>query len=152
MKNLILLHGWAADSRIWEKQREVLEGRANLWIPDLPVWEADWLRQKLQDFDPAETILVGWSLGGMLALEVCAAGYRPRALITIAACASFCRRPDYGVGSRARGGPRHAAAVDKLQPTRWCKISIASFWPARGTSVGGIFGRRCCLPGRDGRG
>jgi pimeloyl-[acyl-carrier protein] methyl ester esterase len=34
----------------------------------------------------------------MLALEVCAAGFRPRALITIATCASFCRRPDYGLG------------------------------------------------------
>ena len=98
MKNLILVHGWAADSRIWEKQREVLGDRANLWAPDLPVWEADWLGQKLQDFDPAETILAGWSLGGMLALEVCAAGYRPRALITMAACASFCRRLDYGLG------------------------------------------------------
>ena len=41
---------------------------------------------------------MGWSLGGMLALEVCAAGFRPRALITIAACASFCRRPDFGLG------------------------------------------------------
>jgi pimeloyl-[acyl-carrier protein] methyl ester esterase len=98
LKNLILLHGWAADNRVWEKQRQVLGSRANLWAPDLPGWEADWLRQKLQDFDPAETILVGWSLGGMLALEVCTAGYRPRALITIAACASFCRRPDYGLG------------------------------------------------------
>ena len=72
--------------------------RAHLWTPDLPVWEAAWLQEKLQNFDPKETILVGWSLGGMLALEVCAAGFRPRALITIAACASFCRRPDFGLG------------------------------------------------------
>jgi pimeloyl-[acyl-carrier protein] methyl ester esterase len=98
MKNLILLHGWAADSRIWEKQREFLEGQAKLWIPDLPDWDAAWLRERLDDFDPIATILVGWSLGGMLALEACAAGYRPRALVTIGACASFCRRPDYGVG------------------------------------------------------
>jgi pimeloyl-[acyl-carrier protein] methyl ester esterase len=34
----------------------------------------------------------------MLALEVCAAGFRPRALVTIAACASFCRWPDFGLG------------------------------------------------------
>ena len=98
LKNVILVHGWAADSRIWEKQREALEGRANVWMPDLPVWEAAWLHEKLGDFDPEATILVGWSLGGMLALEACAAGDRPRALLTIAACASFCRRPDYGVG------------------------------------------------------
>jgi pimeloyl-ACP methyl ester carboxylesterase len=98
MTNLILLHGWAANSRIWDNQRAAFESQANLWIPDLPVWEAAWLREKLQVFDPSETVLVGWSLGGMLALEVCAAGFRPRALITISACASFCRRPDYGLG------------------------------------------------------
>ncbi len=98
MRNLILLHGWATDSRIWDNQRVALEHRVNLWTPDLPVWEAAWLGAKLRDFDPAETVLVGWSLGGMLALEICATGFRPRALITIAACASFCRRPDYGLG------------------------------------------------------
>jgi pimeloyl-ACP methyl ester carboxylesterase len=98
LKNFILLHGWAADSRIWDRQREVFDQRVHLWAPDLPVWEAAWLQEKLHLFDPGETILVGWSLGGMLALEVCAAGFRPRALITIAACASFCRRPDFGLG------------------------------------------------------
>ncbi len=72
--------------------------RARLWAPDLPVWDAAWLQERLQNFEPKETILVGWSLGGMLALEVCAAGFRPRALITIGACASFCRRPDFGLG------------------------------------------------------
>ncbi len=77
LKNLVLLHGWAADGRIWDKQRAALEHLTNLWTPDLPVWEAAWLLEKLQDFDPDETLLVGWSLGGMLALEVCAAGFRP---------------------------------------------------------------------------
>lgn len=98
MTNLILIHGWAADSRIWDNQRAAFGPRANLYLPDLPVWEAAWLREKLRAFDPAETVLVGWSLGGMLALEVCAGGFQPRALITVAACASFCRRPDYALG------------------------------------------------------
>jgi pimeloyl-[acyl-carrier protein] methyl ester esterase len=95
---LILIHGWAADGRIWEQQRAVLEQRAKVWALDLPVWEAAWLEGELRAFDPAQTVLVGWSLGGMLALEVCARGFRPRALITLAACASFCRRPDFGLG------------------------------------------------------
>ncbi len=143
MKNVILVHGWAADSRIWEKQREALEGRANVWIPDLPVWEAAWLQEKLGDFDPADTILVGWSLGGMLALEACAAGFRPRALLTIAACASFCRRPDYGVGVAAGGSPGHAAAVANRACRRWCTISSASFW-RQGNGSGRTIWRRCC--------
>jgi pimeloyl-ACP methyl ester carboxylesterase len=98
LRNLILIHGWAADSRIWEQQQAAWARRAKVWAPDLPVWEAEWLAEKLQSFDPAETVLVGWSLGGMLALEVCAGGFRPRALIMLSTCAGFCRRPDYGLG------------------------------------------------------
>lgn len=98
MKNLFLLHGWAANSRIWEPLRTALADRARLFAPDLPGWEAAWVRERLEAMDPADTVLVGWSLGGMLALEAGAAGYRPRALILLAACASFCRRPDYALG------------------------------------------------------
>lgn len=98
LRNLVLIHGWAADSRIWEAQRTAWAGRAAVWAPDLPGWEAGWLMEQLQALDPAQTILMGWSLGGMLALEAAAGGYQPRALITLAACASFCRRPDFGLG------------------------------------------------------
>jgi pimeloyl-ACP methyl ester carboxylesterase len=117
LKNLILVHGWAADGRIWEKQWAAFKDRAHLWAPDLPVWESAWLEEKLQEFDPAATVLVGWSLGGMLALEVCAAGFRPRGLITIAACASFCRRPDYGLGVAAAvvRGMRQRLKTEPLQ-------------------------------------
>jgi pimeloyl-ACP methyl ester carboxylesterase len=120
VKNLVLVHGWAADSGIWEKQRVAFTDRAHLWVPDLPVWEAAWLMKKLQNFDPEETVLVGWSLGGMLALEVCAQGYRPRALITIAACASFCRRPDYGLGVAPAvvRGMRQRLQADSVQVVR----------------------------------
>ncbi|MGQ9921170.1 MAG: alpha/beta fold hydrolase [Desulfobacca sp.] len=98
MKHLILLHGWATDSRIWTELRPALAGVAELWTPDLPVWQADWLLHKLQGLPPAQTVLVGWSLGAMLALQVCAAGFRPATLVLLAGCASFCRRPDYSLG------------------------------------------------------
>ena len=98
MKHLVLIHGWAADSRIWDRQQTSLAGRAQIWAPDLPGWDAAWVKNYLEAFDPAETVLVGWSLGGMLALEACAQGYRPHALILLAVCASFCRRPDFALG------------------------------------------------------
>lgn len=98
MKQLILLHGWAADRRIWNQQYPLEQGQIRLWTPDLAQWQADWLMTYLQQVEPAQTILVGWSLGGMLALEACARGFRPRALVLIAACASFCRRPDFALG------------------------------------------------------
>lgn len=98
MRHLIFLHGWATDSRIWEAQRAALQERADLWTPDLPVWQADWLLANLTKFEPSQTILVGWSLGGMLALEVCARGFAPAMLVLISTCASFCRRPDFQLG------------------------------------------------------
>lgn len=98
MKHLVLLHGWAADRRIWSRQHPLEQGQVRLWTPDLAQWQAAWLLTYLQDVEPAQTVLVGWSLGGMLALEACARGFRPRALVLIAACASFCRRPDYALG------------------------------------------------------
>jgi len=93
-----LVHGWATDRRIWTSQLPLAAAAGQLWTPDLPEWQADWLWQALQGFEPAATVLVGWSLGGMLALEVCARGFRPRALVLMATCVSFCRRPDYAVG------------------------------------------------------
>ncbi len=98
MKHLVLLHGWATDSRIWTYQRRALAACAELWTPNLPVWEADWLWNHLQGLAPAQTVLVGWSLGAMLALEVCARGFRPAALVVLSGCASFCMRPDYQIG------------------------------------------------------
>ena len=145
LRNLVLLHGWATDGRIWDNQRAALEDRANVWAPDLPVWEAAWLVEKLsRTFDPAQTVLVGWSLGGMLALEVCAAGFRPRTLITISTCASFCRRPDYGLGvlTAVVRGMRQRL---RLEPTPVVQEDfIASFWPS-GKDNGRKACRTCCL-------
>lgn len=99
MTTLVLLHGWATDHRIWSSQIQSFSGRARLQLPDFPRWEAAWLADYLSAIPAAATILVGWSLGGMLALEACArARYRPRALVLIATGASFCRRPDFGLG------------------------------------------------------
>lgn len=99
MLNLVLLHGWATNSRIWEKQRVALQGQVNLLIPDLPTWQADWLGDYLSRLPLADTLVVGWSLGGMLALESLANLPRPpRTMVLVGVGASFCRRPDYPAG------------------------------------------------------
>lgn len=99
MPTLVLLHGWATDSRIWEKQRAALQGQVNLLTPDIPAWGADWLRDYLNHLPLVETLVVGWSLGGMLALESLANLPRPpRTLVLVGVGASFCRRPDYPAG------------------------------------------------------
>ncbi len=98
MKHLVLLHGWAADGRIWEYQRPLIHDQGTWWTPTLPVWQAGWLWDQLATTAPDQTVLVGWSLGAMLALELCAQGYAPAGLVLISGCVSFCRRPDYQLG------------------------------------------------------
>lgn len=121
--NLVLLHGWGADGSIWGRQRAGFEGRWNLLTPDWPRWEAGWLAEYLEALDPAQTVAVGWSLGGMLLLEAMAqSGYRPRGVVLVGSGASFCRRPDYPRGvepavvraMRRRLGRQPAAVVQEF--------------------------------------
>ena len=100
MKTLVFLHGWGATGSIWRGQREALD-RPGLMVltPTLPVWEASWLTGYLQELPLAETVLVGWSLGGMLLLEALAAELlEPAGLVLVATPASFCQRPGHPWG------------------------------------------------------
>lgn len=99
MTRWVLLHGWATDHQIWQRQAAAFADRVLFDCPDLPRWEVSWLLEFLDQSPPAATVLLGWSLGSMLACEACAVGhYRPRALVLLAPCASFCQRPDYPWG------------------------------------------------------
>lgn len=100
MTSLVLLHGWGARGSIWRRQVEAFSGKeVTVKAPTIPVWEARWLSEYLQDLPLAETILVGWSLGGMLLLEALAeTPGTPAGLVLVATPASFCQRPDYPWG------------------------------------------------------
>lgn len=100
MKTLVFLHGWGATGNIWRSQREAFSGPGlTVLTPTLPVWEVPWLTDYLKKLPLAETILVGWSLGGMLLLEALAAELlEPAGLVLVATPASFCQRPDHPWG------------------------------------------------------
>jgi len=102
---IVFLHGWGLNGRIWHALVESLPERACL-APDLPgygnapfvtPYDPDTLADRLATSAPA--ILVGWSLGGLVALAW--AARRPdtvRGLVLVGATPAFVRRDDWPHG------------------------------------------------------
>jgi pimeloyl-[acyl-carrier protein] methyl ester esterase len=100
MKTLVFLHGWGATGNIWRRQVESFSSPdITVLTPTFPAWEVSWLVDYLQTLPLAQTVLVGWSLGGMLLLETL--GQKPvttAGLVLVATPVSFCERPDHPYG------------------------------------------------------
>lgn len=102
---IVLLHGWASDSACWQNLLLDLRLNRDVWRIDLPgfggtaplddctldTWLA-WLAQQL----PEKAVIMGWSLGGMLATRF-AMVYpeRVEGLVTFASNLSFVQRDHY---------------------------------------------------------
>lgn len=77
--DLVLCHGWAMHSGIWGRALELLAADFRLHLVDLPghgrqretPWPQDWRQwnDQLGSALPAGAIWVGWSLGGLFALD-----------------------------------------------------------------------------------
>lgn len=106
MRTLVLLHGWGASGRLWrgvEAAAAACDPAAAVLTPEIPGWEAGWLAEYLSELPLKESVLVGWSLGGMLLLEALAQlrGPAPGATVLVAVPPVFCRRPDHPWGQPA---------------------------------------------------
>lgn len=115
MRTLIFLHGWGADGSIWQKQVQAFQNRLQVQAPDIPVWDPAWLGAYLQKFSLPDSLLVGWSLGGMLLLEVLSR--QPTTvggLVLVGVPPVFCSRPDlpWGQPSAAVRAMRRALKSD----------------------------------------
>jgi pimeloyl-[acyl-carrier protein] methyl ester esterase len=97
---LIFFHGWGASGRIWEQQAAAFGRRLTVLTPTVPVWEAGWFADFLRQVPLPETVVVGWSLGGMLLLEALSrlTGPPPGGLVLVGVAPVFTRRPDYPWG------------------------------------------------------
>jgi malonyl-CoA O-methyltransferase len=105
MTNLVLIHGWGCDSRTWQPLLESLQTFASVTLidlpgfgvsPSLPEFTLDAVLDKIAPQIPQDAILIGWSLGGMLAVQLAARfPQRIRALVTLAANVKFVAAPDY---------------------------------------------------------
>jgi pimeloyl-[acyl-carrier protein] methyl ester esterase len=88
---LVLWNGWAMQPGAFAPLvRELPEAAVHTPALTASAGEslADWARRLSADVTP-DAVLVGWSLGAMLALAAVAHGARPRALVLIGATARF---------------------------------------------------------------
>ncbi|MEO8308073.1 MAG: alpha/beta fold hydrolase [Pseudomonadota bacterium] len=110
---LVCVHGWGMNLRVFDALREALRGQCSSWALDLPGHgRSDWhdargdLESQLQDLQaalPARCVLMGWSLGAQLALELARrAPQQVAALVLITCTPRFTQAPDWPQGMAAQ--------------------------------------------------
>ncbi|ARO88491.1 pimeloyl-[acyl-carrier protein] methyl ester esterase [Nitrosospira lacus] len=106
--DLVLLHGWAMHSGIWDGVRERLARNFRLCLVDLPghgfssACEPGTLEhvvEMVSDVLPASCMVCGWSLGGQVAIELALREpARFKKLVLIATTPCFVSREDWRWG------------------------------------------------------
>ena len=125
-RDLVLLHGWGMNLRVWDELAAALGRRFRVIAIDLPGhgrsdWDAAAHTPAAQAFRVHETLaplttryhLLGWSLGGQFALDLAAA--MPAGierLVLIATTPRFLAGPGWRFGLKAASLARLAAQVD----------------------------------------
>lgn len=99
--DLVLLHGWGMSSLVWQELVESLQDSFRVTCVDLPghglspcvgVWSIEDVVHQLVEQLPQRFCLLGWSLGGMLALKLAAQHpERVEKLMMLASSAKFVR-------------------------------------------------------------
>lgn len=120
--DLVLIHGWGLHGGIWQPVVDALQARYRLTVIDLPGhghsampaggFDLNRLSHLLIDSAPAHAIWIGWSLGGMAALN--AALHWPHHIdkvVMVAAQPQFIKTDDW---PHATPGNSLAAFTDSL--------------------------------------
>jgi pimeloyl-[acyl-carrier protein] methyl ester esterase len=110
--DIVLLHGWALHGGMWGPWLDELAQHARLHLVDLPghghtAWSEDirgltGLARAVRPAVPQGAVLLGWSLGGMIALEL--ARREPTlatALVLVATTPKFAASDDWEYGMAA---------------------------------------------------
>lgn len=128
--SLVLLHGWGMHSGVWQGLVPLLESQFDLRLIDLPGLgrSADCLPQNysmqavctlISEVIPDQSILFGWSLGGLVAMSL-AQGFPEKVskVITLASNPCFVQRADWqSAMPEAVYQPFESALVENAQKT-----------------------------------
>jgi len=104
--DLVLLHGWGMNAAVWEGLPSQLTVDRRLWQIELPGHGGSPFLLRHDGLDawadaclesaPERAVWLGWSLGGLIALEAALrAPERIHALVLVAATPRFVRAPDW---------------------------------------------------------
>lgn len=103
--DIVLLHGWGSASQSWQPLILALQNIANVIALDLPgfgrshaipEFTVDAVVQLIAAQLPEKCVLIGWSLGGMFAVQIAARyPHKISRLITLATNAKFVASRDY---------------------------------------------------------
>lgn len=98
-RDLVLLHGWGLNAEVWSCIRERLGAHFRLHLVDLPGYgrsenfpamTLEEMAECLLPFMPSQTLVLGWSLGGLVASQLALrAPQRVTGLITVASSPCF---------------------------------------------------------------
>lgn len=106
-KNLVFLHGWGVNSGVWQQLNDVLKEQFCITTIDLPGYGLNHQQlpnpynlQNIADMIaghlPANCILIGWSLGGLVAQQI--ANSHPKKLkqlVLICSSPKFSKKADW---------------------------------------------------------
>lgn len=123
MHKCIWLHGWGTDSSIWADLPEGIEAAEHIFIDYGGCAGPTDFYSRLEDIlhrqSPEESItLVGWSMGGALAIQAAATGGFPQIdrLVVIGGTTNFCERSQ-GLGWPGRVVEKMKAGL-RLDPNQ----------------------------------
>ena len=108
-KPIVLIHGWGMSGKIWKEFSKVMKYKNKLYIIDLPgmgkspiinPYKIDNLIDKIHESIPEKATIIGWSLGGQIAMKYCLKHPKTvKKLVCISSTPCFIRKPgwEYGV-------------------------------------------------------